>query len=130
MLTTQEEFDLIAPVAVYLFADLYFRKEAASALKRLAKMEHPVLSGAKPADVLDGDNADFWQGYNDAFEAAVLELRKGWSFGFDQYGAKTVLDDSGEIVFSGDSAGHHAFYTNFQALSDRLDMHDRPGMTP
>lgn len=85
-LSTHEEFNLIAPVAIYLIADSRFEKQGVSAYRKLLKLAHPVTEGVSLAEIRKGEvPSDIYDRYNNLFEDVVLTEHPAWKTFFDKW---------------------------------------------
>lgn len=117
-MTDAQTFDLVAPVAIYHFADLLFKRRAQAALRKLRR-----TSLVLPR--LD-DCADWAiDRYNDLFESIVEEHTEGWTWKFDRWGAKAWHDANGVLVFSGDDNWRFPWFANSQSLIERIQQHQQ-----
>lgn len=114
-LTTNEKFNLIAPIAIYHHADLCYKQKAQRAFKKAQKLYVVPLEQTKL------DEADVGSLYNELFEQVVYENRPSWSPFIDKWGAKG-FKDQGEVVFSGDDSGFYPWYETAELLIERLGL--------
>jgi len=127
MITREELFDLVAPIAIYHRTDgikqgtFYFKNKAVIAWKKLCEIPAEDLatySSRRPTL----DNLSDW--VKDTYDQLFWELVKRHSdctWEFDKWGAKKVFDVDGEEIFSGDDPGCFPWYETSKLLRDRLD---------
>jgi len=112
-------FDDKAAVAIYLYADVKFKPNAAEALERFRKIcsvLHPELKTVS-AEKLEREIG--WDGlYNDEVRDLAID-----GFGFrtfvDRFGAFCWVDDFGNNV-CGDQSGFFPFYADERSLRERM----------
>ena len=113
-------FDDIAPIAVYLNADLKYKNEAEKALKQLKKdCGHiPEIASLTPKDVKDGElGFDAGHVYNRLFEM----IAEGYgTIAVDKYGAWGYIDECGNEHW-GDDSGFFPWYLDEETLEKDLE---------
>lgn len=123
-MTDNELFNLVAPIAVYHWADIYYGKRASKAWKQISKVLPEVwrqLGLKNPAtncDFSDLDSSADWaiETYNSLFERIISDSFNGnVCFQHDHYGARTVVL-SNEVLMSGDTCGYYPWYANAELL--------------
>ena len=123
-LTVEEEFDLIAPVAIYHHADMAppWKSRARQALQALRKLKHPLVADALLKDLLETTQGI--SGLQSRYNALVLTLVASHAPTaepyIDAWGAYAFRLDGDDCVLAGDSAGWFAFYSNAESLQNRL----------
>ena len=121
-LSVDEEFDLVAPVVIFLEADSQYRAKARVALKKLKALGHPLLDEVNVASVINtGSGMDAARGrYNALMMVLVDSVIPGIDSYIDAHGGFSfrVPDDS--TLLSGDASGLFAFYESAQAVRERL----------
>lgn len=123
-------FDDIAPITVFLYADLAYDKQARKALKSLKEhcsnvpevMEIDEKQLTSKAGVgTDTLDKVWWdEVYNAKFEEILGAYPVERTY-IDRWGAKAYVDAKGNH-HSGDDAGFYPFYTDEETL--RKDLHD------
>jgi len=111
-MTKTEEFDLVAPVAIYHHADVEFKSAAKSALLK-GKRLGVFPKGVKLDDMKVGER------YNELFKSIVQEARPHWEAFFDRWGAQGFRNEDG-IVFSGDDMGFFPWFQTAELLLERI----------
>ena len=114
-------FDDVAPIAVYLHADLKYEKEALDALKSLKeKCGHiPEIASLTSKQVKDGDtpSVDMAHLYNRLFEM----IAEGYgTIAVDKYGAWGYIDECGNEHW-GDDSGFFPWYLDEKTLKKNLE---------
>ncbi|MBE3140605.1 MAG: hypothetical protein IMZ53_08480 [Thermoplasmata archaeon] len=116
-------FDDIAPVAVYLHADLKFKKEAQrsiAGLKRRCK-DIPQVQELKAKDVIDGnDDIGFDRLYNKAFEEILTRYHLETETYTDKYGAYCYRDKNGHS-HCGDDSCFYPWYLDEETLKKQIE---------
>lgn len=121
-LSIDQEFDLVAPVVIFLQADSTYSAKARTALKKLKTLGHPLLDGVNVADVLKtGDGmGDAGNRYNALMMALVDSVMPGTDSYIDSHGAFSFRVPGDSTLLSGDASGTFAFYLSAQAVRERL----------
>jgi len=109
----KQEFDLIAPIAIYHFADILFKPQAKKALRKAQK------EGILPKGKLDEMAAEVSDRYNQLFQKIVLDAKPNWVSIIDMYGAKGFRNEDG-IVFTGDDSGFYPWYETTELIHKRI----------
>ena len=113
-------FDNIAPIVIYLYADLKYEKEAVNALKKLKnqckidEVQKFLVKDLKKGNVPD---IDFSYVYNQLFKSILKEY--SFETYIDEYGAYGWIDNNGD-KHSGDSSGYYPFYMDEETLRKNL----------
>jgi len=115
-------FDDIAPIAVFLHADLKYEKQAINALKRLKKYcSHiPEIANLTESQLRKGETPgiDFGHIYNRLYEMIAEDFG---DIGLDKYGAWGHIDSTRNEHF-GDDQGFFPWYMDEETL--RKDLAD------
>lgn len=112
-MTSQQEFNIIAPIAIYHFADCEFKNKAKKALRKAKKAGLPY-----PNDLDDAEGiADR---YNTLFKQIIEEEKPEWEPIIDRWGAKGFKNSSGRIVFAGEDSGFCPWYETAELLLERI----------
>jgi len=111
---TKQEFDLIAPIAIYHFCDILFKPQAKKALRKAHK------EGILPKGKLDDMAAEVCVRYNQLFQKIVLDAKPSWVPIIDRWGAKGFRSNDGEIVLCGDDSGFYAWYETAELILKRI----------
>lgn len=122
--STNIKFDIVAPIAIYLFADLLFKSKAQKALSKMLKTysfdsikDLVVSPDVKSVTDLQGNN-DWKRVYNDLFfNIASHAIGGGASKGVDKWGAFFIKKD-GEQYFVGDDSGMFAWYEDSKGIKE------------
>lgn len=114
-------FDAVAPIAVYVHADLKYEKEAVAGLKELKKQcgHIPEIKALTPTGLKEGNTpgVDFAHIYNRLYE---MKAKDYGDIAVDKYGAWGHVDSQGNEHF-GDSSGFFPFYTDKETLKKDLE---------
>ncbi len=116
-MTNNQEFDIIAPIAIYHFADVCFKTKAMKALRKAKKIGYAFYDG------LDGPKYDaegLASRYNTLFEHIINEEKPEWTPIVDLWGAKGFKDRSGRRVFTGDDFGFYPWYETSGLILERI----------
>ena len=122
-MTTEELFDLVAPIAIYHGADVCYKKKALAALRILRKAD---WTGRKPLPSTHLDELNDWarELYDELFENIVEENGpEELEQGYDYWGAKGYkLPHQGSKNFelSGDSSMQYPWYADAATLIERV----------
>ena len=123
MITREELFDLVAPIAIYHRTDVCFKNKAVIAWKKFCKIPaEDLATHSIPLPIEDLDDLSDWA--KDTYDQLFWEIVKRHSdctWEFDKWGAKKVFDVDGEEIFSGDDPGCFPWYETSKLLRDRLD---------
>jgi hypothetical protein len=133
--TPKPLFDLVAPIAIYHGADVLYKRKAQAAIRQLQ---------ARWADRYPATTADDWREYleyaeparlpnildfyKELFRASVAEEQPGWTEFVDRWGAYGYKDESGQVVFSGDSGFQFPWYETEALLRERCQDHELAGV--
>lgn len=109
----KQEFDLIASIAIYHFADILFKPQARKALRKAQK------AGLLPKGKLNEIAVEVCDRYNQLFSAIVKEANPTWVTVIDRYGAKGFRNEEG-IVFTGDDSGFYPWYETAELILERI----------
>lgn len=116
-------FDDIAPIAIFLHADLKYERQAVSALKRLKKYcSHiPEVANLTESQLREGNTPevhqiDFGHIYNRLYEMIAEDFG---DIGVDKYGAWGHIDTNGEEHW-GDDSGFFPWYMDEETLRKDL----------
>ncbi len=112
-MNAKEEFDLIAPIAIYHFADILFKPQAQKAKRKAQK------AGILPKGKLDDMAPHVADRYNALFQQVVLEVKPDWVPIVDMYGAKGFRTNDG-IMLCGDDGGFYAWYETADLIYKRI----------
>lgn len=127
-MTDAELFDLVAPIAICHRADLLYERKALAACRKLRKLKPENYKGTdcQPPATFRLDDLDCWATalYDSLFWSLVESQRPNWTWEFDRYGAKAVLDEQGREVFSGDSSWCFPWYETAELVIQRLAVHE------
>jgi len=145
--TREVLFDLVAPVTIYLKTDVRFEKQARDAVKQLAKMsmvDETLEANLFTTAGMDGfdlkaisQGKGNWDrlcekltwGFPEVYNSLLADLAEdsllgeggeGYTFELDDYGAYGYTNGSENFPFNGDEAGMFAFYTNAEAVKERV----------
>lgn len=124
-LTPREEFDLIAPVAIYFFADLMYKPKARKALKKLKALAHPMTTDLTVDGMLEDAPDGLKSRYNALMMAVVDEVVPGVESYIDEYGAFGFKIGDNSCAFMGDAYGFFAFYADSEGVvkyAEELEM--------
>lgn len=125
-LTPSQEFDLIAPVAIYFQADVCFKDKARKAWNKLRALDHPVAASMAASEMVKEMGTP--DGIHERYKALFMFLcRQEWpsaEFTVDQYGGLAVKKsgDAGDDEMSGDGQGEYPWFESSSLLLDRLKM--------
>lgn len=122
-MTTEELFDLVAPIAIYHGADVCFKVKAKKALRKLRNVDPNALPNPLPSLELDSLNDWAIDCYNELFEAIVEEETGSDGWEYDKWGAKTYYDDERRVIFSGDSMYRHAWVETAALIKEKINEH-------
>jgi hypothetical protein len=134
-MTTDQLFDLVAPIAIMHFADLCYEKQAVVALQKLQAQERDPLVvatfGSKPGrnwlDYVDYPSPDNLPTiddiYKQLFREIIEEEASDWTEFFDRWGAYAWRDANGTPVFSGDAGFCMPWYETAALLRERIADH-------
>jgi hypothetical protein len=121
-LAPENEFDLIAPVAIYFLADDRLKARAQQAWKQLRKLKHPVSEGCTPKEMVESRLPP--DGIHKRYKALFMHLcKQGWpdaTFDQDPWGALVVTSVEHDDTSSGDAQGQFPWFTSAEALKQRL----------
>ena len=121
-MTNSEKFNLIAPIAIYHFADVCFKAKSQVALKKLSKV--PALLSELGIDAKikldDIPTLHLKDMYNKLFEELVLSKNENWETLVDGFGSFGFRDGSGIVQFTGDDAGFYPWYETAELLFKRI----------
>lgn len=122
--STDLSFDDIAAIAVYLYADVEYEKEAEKSLQKFIS----VCSGSnEKLNEMDKDEMETgigWDGlYNDKFRDILEEY--GLKSEIDKYGSFGWRDEEG--AHFGDSSGFFPFYLHEKSLRESIQEGKRGG---
>ena len=122
-LTARQEFDLIAPIAVYHMADLKYKSQARAALQQLKKLGHPLVADKSVSEILEDNSAPDGLGnrYNALMMAIVEEVAPGTESYIDEYGSFGFRIGDDDSVLMGDASGIFAYYMNANAVVERVE---------
>lgn len=113
-------FNAVAPIVIYIHADLKYKKEALAGAKWL-KRNIQKYKDSDIAEFMNGQSDGYLEDdYNDLFEQIVFSQRD-WTPFVDQYGAKGFRDEDGNEVFSGDDSGYYPWYMTAESILGRLN---------
>lgn len=113
-------FNDIAPVAIYLYADVQLKIGATAALKRLKQKcsSVPEVREMDAKDIIDGRDVLGFDGlYNEKFEEILGE--HGLRTWIDKWGAKCYEDARG-VKHCGDDSGFYPWVTNETTLKEKI----------
>lgn len=118
-------FDAVAPVAVYMYADSDYEKEAVDGFKKL-KNDCKNISELKKITTMDVKRGklsgiDVGHIYNRLYEMIAEDYGE---IAVDYYGAWGHIDRCGKGHY-GDSQSFFPFYTDEETLKKHLDEWDR-----
>lgn len=126
-LPLDQEFDLVAPVFIYLAADLKYGKEAQAAARKLQAAQHPLVEGFSVAALMAGSVPDnIGTRYQQLMMAIVEEELPGAEPFIDAWGAFAFRapqgsnDDRGASFLDGDAAGSFAYYISAALVRSRV----------
>lgn len=114
VLSARQKFDMIAPIAIWHFADCEFAREALIGFRKARK------AGLLKAEHIDQTAGEVCDLYNRLFEEIVLEEKPDWVPVIDQYGAKGFRNEDG-IVFTGDDSGFYPWYETAALILERVN---------
>jgi hypothetical protein len=121
-LTIDEEFDLVAPVYIYLAADLKYERKARNAAMRLKRIGHPLMDGLTVADLMTGRApTDFGTRYQQLMMALAEDEIPGIESYIDADGAFSFKHAGDTHVLMGDACGSFAFYLRADDVRRRLN---------
>lgn len=124
LLSVADEFDLIAPVAIFHHADLAtpWKTRARQALQALKKLKHPLVGEASVSDLLQTTESipGLQSRYNALMLALVAQEAPEAKAHIDAWGAYSFSWADDNNVLAGDSAGWFAFYSNSASVCNRL----------
>lgn len=118
-LAATEEFDIVAPLAAYHFADNRYKKEATASLKLLKALGHPMVSSHPLSQMLEDAPKGLANRYNALLMAIVAEGMPDAEAFVDTYGA-FGFRVGGETFMDGDNAGFFAYYMRSRDVLARL----------
>lgn len=114
-------FDAVAPIAIFIHADLKYEKEAVAGLRELKKQcgHIPEIKDLSVSDLKKGDTpgVDFAHIYNRLYEMVAESYG---DIAVDKYGAWGHVDSQGGEHW-GDSSGFFPFYTDEETLKKDLE---------
>jgi len=118
-MTTEQEFDLVAPIAIYHYADVCYRRQAQAAIRKAKKLLNqdwsPYLKYTDPDGLTEiGDR------YKNLFREIVIGQRPEWVEFVDKWGAYGFKDEQGNVVFSGDDMYRFPWYETAGSLIERI----------
>ena len=119
-LTPAQEFELIAPVAVYYWADSRERPKALTALKALIAHEHPIVEDRTLHELLDACPDGVGNRYNALVMKLVAEVAPGAESYIDSYGAYGFRIGDDSTVAMGDACNFFGWYLSANALQQRV----------
>jgi hypothetical protein len=125
-------FDLIAPIAIYLYADSTYEKEAEEAYNKIKEKDislRSIVDGLNKSEEFDGflNNVDFKDLYNEYFEEVALEYLSevidvdNITTEYDTYGAKQLRHPEYGIMFTGDDSRMFPYYDSSNAIKERVN---------
>lgn len=122
-LSADQEFDLIAPVAIYFCTDLAYKAEASKALTKLKRLKHPLAQNGTVAEILNTTRTP--NGLVDRYNGLVMAIADdevpGIASHIDAWGAYAFSQDGDNCVLSGDENGMFAYYMNAKILRERFN---------
>jgi len=114
-------FDAVAPIAIFLKADLKFEDEAVKGLNELKKQcgHIPEIKELSATELKEGNTpgVDFAHIYNRLYE---MKAESYGTIAVDKYGAWGHIDKHG-VEHWGDSAGFFPFYLDEKTLEKDLE---------
>jgi hypothetical protein len=117
-------FNAVAPIAVYLHADLEYEKEALKGLRDLKKQcKHiPEVQNISTMDLKKGETGkvDIGHIYNRLYEMVAEDYG---DIAVDNYGAWGHIDKCGKGHY-GDNSSFFPFYTDEETLKKDLNRYD------
>ncbi len=121
--TPEYEFDLVAPVTIYHFADMSYKRQALAAFTK-AKKTTSIFDGVED---MEDAAADAQSAYNDLFKMVVLHKKPRWTTFIDRWGAKAFRTEDGKVIFAGDDSGFFGFYYDSREILKRIRQYDMTG---
>lgn len=112
------DFDLVAPIAIYHFADVGFKAKAQCALKRIKRSHKGLLADLDGASL--DETGDLARVYRQLFEYIVDAWAPHWTKYRDQYGALGFKNSLGQVVFTGDDNNQYPWYETEKLLGLRI----------
>ena len=100
-------YNLVAPIVVYHLADLEYKKQAATASR---KLKNPGLM-EDPGPALEE--------YNRIWEDLIEQMGLTWEF--DRWGARQIMNPQTGESFSGDEQDRFPFYLDYDMVVQRLE---------
>ncbi|MBC8738491.1 hypothetical protein F6X40_17090 [Paraburkholderia sp. UCT31] len=119
-LAPADEFDLVAPIAVYFFADLKLRPQAQAAIQKLKKLRHPLVEDRNVNDLLETTPDGLESRYNALMMKLVADACPEAQSYIDGYGAFGFRIGHDDTALMGDSQGFFAFYLTADAVKHRI----------
>jgi hypothetical protein len=121
-LSVDEEFDLVAPIVIFLRADSAKSKKARAALLKLQAMGHPLLNDVDVADVIKTGNGMGRAGtrYNALMMALADSVIPGIDSHIDSFGSFSFLVPGDNTLLCGDDCGTFSFHSSAQSVRERL----------
>ncbi len=115
------EFDMVAPVFVYFAADLLYRPQAESALKKLKRLRHPLAEAPVRAILNKNFEPDgLRERYNALMMVLADEIVPGIESHIDKHGAYAFTVGTDKCVLAGDEERAFAFYLTSALVRERL----------
>lgn len=125
-LSPEQEFDAIAPVAIYFAADVCYKEKARGAWNKLKAANHPVVADMTAQEMLQERSAP--EGINERYNALFMYLCcQTWTsavFDQDRWGALTVAEsgDRDAKQLAGACHGQFPWYATSSMLKTRLQI--------
>lgn len=124
-LSPSKEFDLIAPIAIFFYANMSFSQEANKAWKQLKKIKHPIaveMGDVRFLKITDAPRV--FDRYKALFMRLAKDLWPDAVFDQDYYGALSVQNPSSvdKDQLSGDAHGQFPWFLSFQKMQNRFSL--------
>lgn len=119
-LSPAEEFDMVAPVMAFFFADLRLRPKAILGFKALKKAKHPLVEGLTVKELLETAPGGLVNRYNALVMQLVSEVAPSAEPYIDKYGAFGFRYNGQDGVLCGDASGMFDFYMSSAAIQKRF----------